>query len=205
MNSALAFFFQIHYPTPIKLTLVALVLVNSGLMLWLSVRRRNSWFALYLGFMAVVTLIQVSPLWGQLGEVWLILLTTLWVTSLLPEDLSGRIFSLSIALLLAGILTAVVPPPWPNFPPALYFSRLYSTLVFLGISLASYLWSWTVGDRERRGDLIAALWFAAVLFAGIQRGIDYWVAGITAKLVWTGCLAWWLTRDSRAATALRRA
>lgn len=199
IRTALVYFFQIHYPQPIKYVFVALALLNSALMLWLAFRRRNSWFGIYMGFMAPVTIIQGSPLWGVLGEVWLILTTTLWVSSLMPRDSHGKLFGASIALLLAGILTALVPAPWPNFPPGLYFTRLYSTLAFLGIAVASYLWTW------QRSSLIPALWFVAVMFAGVQRGIDYWTAGIAAKLAWTACLVMWLNLRSDAATDPRRA
>jgi len=185
------YLFGISVLTPAKIAWVALTLLNAGMMLWLSfivlVERRERAMSRYMVAMALIAIIQGTRWWNLTGECLLALYSSLWVWSLLPRDGWGRIFVLSIGALIGAALMYAVPPPWPHYDPAMYYTRLYSAAIFMGVVFAACLI-----EKINRSTLIAVPWFGAVLLASSQRGWDRWTVAIWTNLIWTFCLICWL-------------
>ena len=181
------YLFGISVLTPAKIAWVALTLMNVGMMLWLAWRNRKTLRGTYLWFMAFVSLIQGARTWDLAGEIWLAILTAAWVFTMLPREKWGRIFSLAIGALISAALMYALPPPWPHYDPTMYFLRLYSTAIFMGI-----VFSVCLIEKINRSTLIAVPWFGAVLLASSQRGWNRWTVAIWTNLIWTCCLIYWL-------------
>ncbi len=192
IQRAIAVMFGITAITPIKACWVAITLANVVMMLWLFCKESGMAFPMYLISMATTTLLQGGKDWSIWGEVGLASYSTFWVSTLLPKHKHGRIFALSIGLVVTCVLMLAVPPPWRGYDPAMYGTRLYSTAAFLGVSLGSALFT------RNPNTIIAIPWFMAVLGAGAQRGWDRWMVGIYTNLIWSGCLICWLALARRA-------
>jgi len=165
--------------------------VNICLMLLLAWRSSQPFFRLYLLVMAGCAWIQNTTHWGLPGEVILAAVTALWVVSELPRGRRALTEALALGAFLSAVLVFAVPAPWPRYSVAMYFTRLYSTAAFLGISVPCAI----LGRRN----WLALPWFAAVLFAGSQRGWNYVAVAISANAVWTACLLGWLVMGDRTA------
>jgi hypothetical protein len=185
------YLFGISVLTPVKIAWVAITLLNVTMMLRLSfivlVERQQRMMCRYMVAMALVALIQGTQWWHLTIECLISLYSALWVWSLLPSDKPGRIFALSVGLVVTCVLMLAVPPPWPHYDPSMYYTRLYSTAAFLGISLGSTL------ITRNPSTMLAVPWFMAVLIAGSQRGWDRWLVGIVTNLMWSACLICWLS------------
>jgi len=193
LRQALVYFWQIHYPTPIKLTFVALSLLNIGLMISLAWNTWRSWFSIYLPFAAAASLLLATPLWNEGGEIALLIGTIGWAVALVPRDRRGFLFAAALATMFVAAIHVSAPPPWPRYPADQYYTRLYSTAVFFACACSSFL----VPLFERRQipweHVLAIPWFGAVLFALVQRmNWEYFTVGIAAKLAWTACLILWI-------------
>jgi hypothetical protein len=181
------YLFGISVLTPVKIAWVAITLANVAMMCAIWFRSGSLWMRVYLGVMATSTLIQGTGDWNVYLEAWLALWSSVWIWSTLPKDRPGRIFALSVGLVVTCVLMLAVPPPWPHYDPSMYYTRLYSTAAFLGISLGSAL------ITRNPSTMLAVPWFMAVLIAGSQRGLDRWFVGIVTNLMWTACLICWLS------------
>lgn len=191
IQHAIAILFGITAITPIKACWVAITLVNVVMMMFLGLKL-NSWFSGYMAITAWMALIQGTKVWDESCEVMTAIWGSIWVCTLLPKDKHGRIFALSIGLVVTCVLMLAVPPPWPNYDAAMYHTRLYSTAAFLGVALGAAFFT------RNPNTIIAIPWFMAVLGAGSQRGFDRWVVGIYTNLIWSGCLICWLALARRA-------
>ncbi len=189
---AIAAMFGIATVTPIKAVWVAITLVNVLLMFWLFCKESGMAFPMYLISMATTTLLQGNKDWSIWGEGGLAAYSAFWVWTLLPKHTYGRIFALSIGLVVTCVLMLAVPPPWAGYDPAMYETRLYSTAAFLGVSFGSALLT------RNPSTMLAVPWFGAVLVAGSQRGWPRWVVGIYTNLIWSCCLICWLALARRA-------
>lgn len=194
IQHAIAVMFQIHEITPTKACWVAITLANVLIMIVLlpQMRLDRPMFFVYLVICAATTLAQGTEAWNLGGEIWLAMGASLWVWTMLPKHKHGRIFALSIGLVVTCVLMLAVPPPWPGYDPAMYFTRLYSTAAFFGLSVGSAMMT------RRPETMLAIPWFLAVLIATSQRGFDRWAVGIYANLTWTACLICWLAISRRA-------
>ncbi len=189
IQHTIALLFQINEITPIKAAWLAITVANVVMMLWLSrvvIDENQRSFSRYLILLAMVSLVQGSWVWNIASEVMLAVYSTIWVWTLLPKHTYGRIFALSIGLVVTCVLMLAVPPPWRGYDPAMYATRLYSTAAFLGVALGSSLMT------RKPSTMLAVPWFMAVLIAGSQRGWDRWMVGIYTNLIWSGCLICWL-------------
>ncbi len=192
IQHAISVMFGITAITPIKAAWVAITLVNvvmMGLIPWYPSTLR---FCFYMGVCSISTLLQGSSAWGEMGEIGLAVGAALWVWTLLPKHAYGRIFALSIGLVVTCVLMLAVPPPWAGYDRAMYETRLYSTAAFLGVALGSALMT------RNPSTMLCVPWFMAVLIAGSQRGWDRWMVGIYTNLIWSGCLICWLALARRA-------
>ncbi len=192
IQHAIALLFGITAITPVKAAWVAITCANVAMMGWLFCKESGMAFPMYLISMATTTLLQGSKDWSIWGEVGLAAYSTFWVSTLLPKDKHGRIFSLSIGLVVTCVLIYACPPPWAGYDRAMYETRLYSTAAFLGVAIGSALMT------RNPSTMLAVPWFMAVLIAGSQRGWDRWVVGIYTNLIWSGCLICWLALARRA-------
>lgn len=182
------YLFGISVLTPVKIAWIALTLANVGVMcrIWLT-SGRPLWFRFYMGISAISTMIQGTRDWDIYLEAWWAFWSAVWVFTMLPRDKWGRIFSLSIGALISAALMYALPAPWPHYDPAMYYTRLYSTAIFMGVVFAICLI-----EKINRSTLIAVPWFGAVLLASSQRGWDRWIVAIWTNLIWTCCLICWL-------------
>lgn len=177
-------------PSTAAWVMTAITLLNITLLLSLFLRTRRQYFLIVL----LTAILQNSPIWSELFEIILAISSLAMALSLFPSDNPGRIFSMSMVTLVLGALIAAAPPPWPGYPPSMYYTRMFSTAVFFGWSLGSILYPWSEGGEGGPTPWrhsIAVLWFGAVLLAQTQRGWPYFTVGITANLIWTSCLVAW--------------
>lgn len=197
MQWFLSYFFQINHPDPVRSVFVALAVLNAILMLTVAVRSFPSWLSVYLPCAALASLLLATPLWGQAGEILLILAAAGWAMSLIPRDSKGIVFTVALAILFTAAVHLAAPPPWPRYPEAQYYTRLYSTAVFFACAWGSFLVA--LFDRKPTPweSVVAIPWFGAVLLALVNRGWQYFSVGITAKSIWTGCLIAWLVLNLR--------
>ncbi len=196
IQHAIAVMFQINEITPLKAAWVAITLANVLMMLWVAWRSVGSpwtfWNFVYFLTTAFFSILQGAPHWDIVGEISISVISAIWVACMLPKHSYGRIFALSIGLVVTCVLMLAVPPPWAGYDPAMYHTRLYSTAAFLGVALGSALMT------RNPSTMLAVPWFMAVLIAGSQRGFDRWVVGIYTNLIWSFCLICWLVLARRA-------
>jgi hypothetical protein len=182
------YLFGISVLTPIKIAWVALTCVNIVLMLWLAWRGATpTFFGAYMVMMGACATLQGSPAWNPILEAILAIWTIPWIWSMMPKDRYGRVFVLAIGTLISAVLMYALPPPWPNYDPMMYFVRLYSAAVFMGVAFATCLL-----NRFNYSAMVAVPWFGSVLLASSQRGWDRWIIAISTNLIWTACLICWL-------------
>jgi len=182
------YLFGISVLTPVKIAWIAITLANVALMLCIGLRNRTPLaFGAYMLMMGACSILQGSAAWNPVLEGMLVVWTIPWIWSMIPTDRYGRIFVLSIGMLISAALMFALPPPWPHYDRTMYFVRLYSTAVFMGVALATCLI-----QKINRSTLIAVPWFGAVLLASTQRGLDRWVVAIWTNLIWMCCLVCWL-------------
>ncbi len=189
IQHAIAVLFGITAITPIKAAWVVITVANVVMMWILSFGYRQG--MAYFFFSGLFCLIQGSPLWTLGHEIWWVAATVLWMLALLPRDKHGRIFALSIGLVVTCVLIYACPPPWAGYDRAMYETRLYSTAAFLGVAFGSALMT------RNPSTMLAVPWFLAVLIAGSQRGFDRWMVGIYTNLIWSCCLICWLAISRR--------
>jgi hypothetical protein len=187
IQHAIATLFGITALTPTKWAWVAITLANICMMFRLGWLKPEGYFLI----MAASSLVQGGPWWNGFLEVTLTGWTSVFVWRMLPKDKHGRIFALSIGLVVTCVLIYACPPPWPHYDPAMYHTRLFSTAAFLGISLGSAVMT------RNPSTMLCVPWFMAVLIAGSQRGFDRWMVGIYTNLIWSFCLICWLAISRR--------
>lgn len=153
-------------------------------MLLLAWRTPSRPFMAYLAAMALSAGAQHMRWWDLGCEVVLVAFTVPWIWSMLPKDRRGRVEALSLGLVLAAALMAVVPAAWPRYDAAMYFVRLYSAAAFLGISLPCVFFDWR--------NWPAVPWWGAVLMAGSQRGWNYVTVAVACNVTWTAMLGAWI-------------
>ncbi len=188
IQHAIAVMFGITALTPLKAAWIAITVANVVMMLRLGWRMPQFYFWVVAG----CTLLQGGPWWRMEGEALLAGGSCGLVISMLPKHAYGRIFALSIGLVVTCVLMLAVPPPWVGYPADLYYTRLFSTAAFLGVAFGSALMT------RNPSTMLAIPWFGAVLLASSQRGLDRWTVGIAANLTWTACLICWLALAGRA-------
>ncbi len=128
------------------------------------------------------------------GEVPLALFSALWLVSELPRGRRAVAEALSLGLFVAAILMLAIPAPWPGYDHAMYFTRLFSSALCVGIATP-------LAVLDARKALIIA-WFAAVLLAGSQRGWNYIAVAIACNAAWTAILIAWNVMACRTAAPL---
>lgn len=188
----IAYLWGIHTLTPIKCVWIALTLANVGMMLWLAWRYFGSPHtfvaALYFLCSAMFSALQGTKEWAIQAELSWAAIATCWTFSMLPRDRYGRIFALSIGLLITCALMYAVPPSWPKYDPTMYYLRIYSTAAFLGVVFATSLL-----QRTPLSTVLAIPWFGSTLLAGANHETwAYWTVAVAAKGIWTCCLIGWL-------------
>ncbi len=193
MLSALHWAFGITTWTPIKGLWVALTCLNVAMMLLLALRRGPPLFRAYMAVVAVSSVLQASPAWGLAGEIALALAGAAFVAEMLPEGSWERVFAISIGLMSIAAVMYASPHAWPKYAAPPFFARVYSTAIFLGLSVASAFDPWTHGDRVRKRPAIAVLWFLTTVLAGVNWDAAYWTVAVLAKASWTLCLLGWVT------------
>ena len=166
--------------------------VNIALMCLLAYRTPQPFFRCYLIVMAIAAALQNSTHWGMWGEVSLALFSALWLVSELPRGRRAITEALALGLFVAAVLMLAVPAPWPNYQPAMYWTRLYSSALCVGIA--------TPLTVLRASNCIIIIWFASVLIAGSQRGWDYVTVAVSCNLAWTACLLAWLYLSTKRIT-----
>jgi len=137
----------------------------------------------YFLIMATSAAFQNTRYWALSYEALLAIASLVWVTSQLPRGRRAIAEALAIGLLVAAILMLALPKPWPAYPPAMYYTRLYSTAACIGIATP-------LAVLDARKVLIIA-WFAAVLVAGSQRGWNYVTVAVACNAAWTAILIAW--------------
>jgi len=161
----------------------ALTGVNIALMCLLAYRTPQPFFRCYLIVMAIAAALQNSTHWGMWGEVSLAIFSALWLVSELPRGRRAVTEALALGLFVAAVLMLMVVAAWPNYPSAMYYTRLYSTALCMGLATPLALIDW-------RKSLIL-IWFAAVLVAGSQRGWNYVTVAVACNAAWTAILIAW--------------
>jgi hypothetical protein len=199
IQHAIAALFGITALSPIKEVWVAITCANVAMMLRLSWNSGVRAMGGYMLVSAIDSLTQgISSYWNEGGEIFWAWAASYWVWSMLPKDKHGRIFALSIGLVVTCVLIYACPPPWKGYPPDLYFTRLYSTAAFFGISSGiAVLEYWIRWESKSMRVLIPPVWFAAVLIACTQRGVNRWTIAIVTNCMWSGCLVAWLILSRR--------
>lgn len=183
LNNAIAWMFQIHYPTPIKWVWVATSCLNVLLMLWLAIRTRSWAWRAYLGMAALSSIFRASPIWHTWMDGMLCATAVAFGVSLLPRY--ARAFAFCIAITLIGALMIMKPPDWPKYSKVAYRLRLYTSVTMTG------------------GAALAVIepWVKAVVRRGIDwAGWDRWTGtNVKAEMNWPALIAavwfliWWMS------------
>jgi hypothetical protein len=181
------YLFGISVLTPAKIAWIAITLTNVGMMLWLGVRKNPYFF-----IAAICSLIQGAHWWRIEGEAILAGAAFGWTLSLLPKDKWGRIFVLSIGVLIGAILAMALPRPWPMYSVPMYYTRLYSCAMFSAICFAIAILPWTDRYRFNWNAGIAACWFATTVFQAVITNWYYWTHQLVAVILYSLCLTAWI-------------
>ncbi len=166
-----------------------LTTVNVSLMALLAYRTHQPFFRCYLIVMAIAAGLQNTTHWGMWGEVPLALFSALWLVSELTKGRRAVMEALSLGLMVSFAIVIAVPRPWPMYSHAMYFTRMYSSALCVGIATP-------LAVLDSKNALII-LWFSAVLLSQSQRGWPVWIVAVVANATWTLVLIGWLAMSRR--------
>jgi hypothetical protein len=208
--AALAFL-DVHHPTPIKYTWLALIVAAAVLKLliigMLTLRStRFPAFRIFLLISAWGGLIQTSRLWNLeweialAGALGLFVLEILFVSGWSVRGQFVRRYDRNVSafagLILFAVMLIAAPAPYPGYPPPLYYTRLYTAIIAEGMVIAAAIYYWF--DRIGREAWVkwhnacAIFYIAIPLAAAGYRGSHRWEARIVITSLNLACLSVWL-------------
>jgi len=195
---ALAFCFQIHAITPIKLVFVGLAFINVMLMLALAGRVGWPWRA-YLACAGLSSLFRYSPIWHTAYDWLLVGTAAIWVWTLLPAgraNLTSRAFSVGIGAALLGVVMLLAPMDWPGYSPSRYHARIYAAVSLTAATAMISIEPWVRTVIRRGSD-----WEGWDGWTGtaVRVRMDWRAVIATAwfLIMWMNLVQWRTDRDTR--------